>query len=87
MLFNDNFTEATGVGGLADSPDGMAWQPVGTAYSLGVAMADGTTRTVARRERPSILRLGGGRGVLSTSIAPSASDDRSRVLAVPIGAP
>jgi hypothetical protein len=86
MLFNDKFTDAIGVGGLADSPDGVTWQPAGMGYSLDVAMADGTTMHVARRERPSILWLPGGRGVLYTGIEPSSSDDRSRVLAVPIGA-
>jgi hypothetical protein len=85
MLFNDKFTDAVNVGGLAVADDGTTWAPSGSAYGLDVAMSDGSTLHVARRERPSILWTHAKNAVLYTGVLPSGdADDRSYVVATPL---
>jgi hypothetical protein len=84
MLYNDKFTDPANVGGLALANDEATWATAGSAYALDVAMSDGTTLHVSRRERPSIAWTPDRGAVLFTAIAPSSGDDGSYVIATPL---
>ena len=59
-----------GPGGHGVSKDGLSWTFVGQAYGYDIAWANGSTSTLAGRERPQVVSLGGKPALLFTGVRP-----------------
>jgi len=86
LLFNDKWEDSVGVGGHAYSSDGINWVFSATrAYTHTVTWTDGTSLSMARRERPQLL-FDSKRNptVLYTAVEPASDDDHVYNIATPI---
>ena len=59
---------APGPGGHSFSADGRHWHFAGRAYGFEVEYTDGTSQTLARRERPQVLMIDGQPAVLYNGV-------------------
>ena len=85
MLFNNKFNDKVNMGGYAFSKDGKRFISGVPVYSEEVTYLDGFVETVSRRERPQIMWLEEGKGVLFQGVRPDKKSDWVYTLATPIG--